>query len=117
MCADRVAIWWLQGYLDNMLGTIGFGSLTITKKPDSSSAALMQLAADNEGLYSTSTPAGLSLRVHVGTDPLHAAEDSCPPVVYLVLEIPLLRLASGTDKLFITIMPAIITEWHLSLPR
>jgi hypothetical protein len=48
---------------------------------------------------------------------LHAAEDSCPPVVYLVLEIPLLRLASGTDKLFITIMPAIITEWHLSLPR
>src|SRR3989344_586979 len=100
-----------------MLGTIGFGSLTITKQPDSSSAALMQLAADNEGLYSTSTPARLSLMVHVGTDPLHAAEDSCPPVVYLVLEIPLLRLASGTDKLFITIMPAIITQWHPSLPR
>jgi hypothetical protein len=101
-----------------MLGTIGFGSLTITKKPDSSSAQLMQLAADNEGLYSTSTrrlvPRYTSVLTH---NSLHTAEDSCPPVVYLVLEIPLLRLASGTDKLFITIMPAIITEWHLSLPR
>jgi hypothetical protein len=105
-----------------MLGTIGFGSLTITKKPDSSSAQLMQLAADNEGLYSTSTrrlvPRYTSVLTHTPKKlSLHTAEDSCPPVVYLVLEIPLLRLASGTDKLFITIMPAIITEWHLSLPR
>lgn len=45
----------LKGYFENMLGTIGFGSLTITKLPDSASAKLMQLAADNEGIYGTKT--------------------------------------------------------------
>jgi len=80
-----------------MLGTIGFGSLTITKLPDASSADLFQLAADNDGIYD-------------GMEP-------CPPVVMVVLEIPLDALNNGSDTLWVATVPSIITEWHVSLPR
>jgi len=89
-----------KGIFRRIFGSVGFGSLKISKLPDSASASLFAQAAQNDDDINCNS----------------ASCSTCPTALFIILQLPNIDLYNNQESLYLALVPAVITSWELIYP-